>query len=318
MRNGDNVVRYATEMYTRASGLPDLASVIRDVEKKREKTTPAARSTISGKDMPCLCCGRSDVDVYYTVQSVLSASFGDYMALKEQSSSHVCPHCTWVIKVEKLLNASGAVVWETRDGDGVVRYERKILRGKDKAKEAKEANIPGDPTIGKEEFARYMLEPPGDYFVIALNRSGIHAGKGTHFLPGSVVNNSKSKCKSKCKSKYFLSMSRSKKEDVLIDLGFFQKFLTIRDQVAVPTGKSKKKPDVRFGKLKGVEDFLNANIVSPPKSTASDGNGTEKDISKDPWDRLPDQLSHLLPFRPLWNEIMNNKLAMMLLYDYIR
>jgi len=311
VRNGDNVVRYATEMYTRASGFPDLASVIRDVEKKREKTTPAARSSISGKDMPCLCCGRSDVDVYYTVQSVFSANFGDYMALKEQSSGHVCPYCTWVIKVEKLLNASGAVVWEARDGNGVVRYERKILRGKDKAKEAKKANIPGDPTIGKEEFARYMLDPPGDYFVIALNRSGIHAGKGTHFLPGSVVNNSK--------SKYFLSMSRSKREDVLVDLDFFQRFLAIRKQAATPTGKSRKKNDVRFGLLKGVEDFLNADTVFPRKSTASDGNGTEnKALPTDPWDRLPDRLSHLLPFRPLWNEIMNNKLAMMVLYDYIR
>jgi len=297
VRHGDDVTRYATEMYARACGVTDLAAVVERTDKHGIR-----RANVT-QGMPCAFCGRDDVDVGYAIDgnnAVVSDAFGDHMGLKEQRSSHACPWCAWVMRVGDLLQASGVIVWESTDDQGNPVYERRVLRGEGKVKEAEAAAIPGDPTIGRKEYVEKLLNPPpSDYLVFALNRTAMVVGsRGTHFLPGVPVNASR--------GKYLLSITRSRRETVLIDVDFLERFLKVKEQAEnhTVTGKngqvSVKKTPVDFYLLTKLKGFLNrsANPVSA-------------------WDSLPQDMEHMKVFQGMWKEITENRLALAVLFKLI-
>lgn len=307
MRPGNNVAtRYATEMFCKSIGLPDLPSVMKAIEKEKGK-----RPVKGGRS--CMFCGRDDVGVYYS--SPLSSSFGDYMSLKDQASSTICPWCmyamfTWMIlmpdgdpkKAIKLLTAPGIIVWEDVDKDtGISSYHHRIELGKDKLARALEAGIGGNVVIDRAEFREHALNPRGNYFAIVRNRSGLGAGKSTHTLGGAVVNARG--------EKYLLTAMRSRRSYVLMEPDFLKKFLAIKNQISLAATKKKDK-DVYLGHLRGLDEFLEGSWGR------SNGNGSQP-VPADPWNGLPERHTRLAPFKPIWPKVVESWPALEVLYKLL-
>lgn len=318
MRPGNNVAtRYATEMFCKSVGLPDLPSVIKAIEKEKGK-----RPAKGGGGRSCMFCGRDDVGVYYG--SPLSNSFGDYMSLKDQSSSTICPWCmyamfTWMIlmpdgdpkKAIKLLTTPGIIVWEEINrSTGVSTYHHRVELGKDKLAIARAAGIGVNTVISRDEFREHVLNPPGDFFVITRNRSGLGAGKSTHILAGSAVNARG--------ETYLLTAMRSRRSYVLMEPDFLNTFLAIKLQIA-QNGKSKKDREVFLGHLRGLDEFLEGGTF-PRRATNGNGNGNgngSQAVPADPWNSLPERHARLAPFKPIWPKLVQNWPGLEVLYKLL-
>jgi len=309
--NVSNVTRYATEMFCRSVGLTSLTDVIERIEKE---VGGKYRQMANGRS--CMVCGRDDVGSHY--ESPFSENFGDYMSLKDQSSSTVCPWClysmfVWSVTIparegEKkdkeidLLNAPGIIVWEEIDEDtGISSYHHRIELGKDKLARAREAHVGDNTVISRAEFREYALNPPGDFFAITRNRSGLGAGKSTHTLGGAIVN-----ARGK---KYLLTAMRSRRSYVLMEPDFLKGFLTIKDQISLAATKKKDK-GVFLGHLRGLDEFLEGLWKR------SNGNGSQP-VPPDPWNGLSERHVRLAPFKPIWHKVVESWQSLEVLYKLL-